>query len=216
MGKARLRASAGRAWKLPSFFALASPPELGGNPDLRPETVLGGDLGVEWRLDRSDAGLTLFYNRYEDLIDFDFESFTHLNRAEVETRGIEGAWGWQPREGITLRANATWQEFESETDLRHRPRGTGGLQARWQPAEAFTLDLDTQAVSRFFDRQIPVETRRTVGAHELLGLGAAWRFAKPWELRLRVENLLDEEYETLIGFPGPERSVRAGLRWSAR
>ena len=47
-------------------------------------------------------------------------------------------------------------------------------------------------------------------------MGAAWRFANAWELRLRLGNLLDERYETLIGFPGAERSVRAGLRWSAR
>lgn len=211
VGSARLRASAGRAWKLPSFFALASPRELGGNPDLRPETVLGGDLGIEWQ----DAALTLFYNRYENLIDFDFDSFLHLNRSEVETRGVEGSWSWKPWEEVSIRANATWQEFEAETDLRHRPRWTGGLQARWEPAEAVTLDLEAQAVSRFFDRQIPVEDR-TVSGYELLGLGAAWRFSGPWELRLRVDNLLDEEYETLIGFPGPERSVRAGLRWSAR
>lgn len=216
LGTARLRASAGRAWKLPSFFALASPRELGGNPDLRPETVLGGDLGAEWRLGRADAGLTLFYNRYEDLIDFDFETFLHLNRAEVETRGVEGTWGWKPRDGVSLRANATWQEFQSEADLRHRPKWTGGLQARWQAAEALTFDLDAQAVSRYFDQQIPVEGRRTVGSYELVSLGAAWRLAKPWELRLRVDNLLDEEYETLIGFPGAERSVRAGLRWSTR
>lgn len=219
LGNTRLRASAGRAWKLPSFFALASPPELGGNPGLRPETVLGGDLGIEWRLDRSDAGLTLFYNRYENLIDFDFDAFLHLNRDEVETRGVEGTWGWKPRDGVSLRglrANITWQEFESEADLRHRPRWTGSLQARWQPAEALTLDLDAQAVSRFFDRQIPVEGRRTVDSYELLGIGAAWRFAEAWELRLRLDNLLNERYETLIGFPGAERSVRAGLRWSAR
>ena len=223
LGRTRLRASAGRAWKLPSFFAMASPAQLGGNPDLRPETVLGGDLGVEWRLDRSDAGLTFFSNRYQDLVDFDFESFTHLNRSEVDTRGVEGSWGWRPPDGISLRAlraNVTWQEFESEADLRHRPEWSGSLQARWQPAEALTLDLDAQAVSGFFDRQIPVEGRRTVDAYELLGLGAAWRFARdlanPWELRLRLDNLLDERYETLIGFPGPGRSVRAGLRWPAR
>jgi len=54
-----------------------------------------------------------------------------------------------------------------------------------------------------------------VDGYELLGMGAAWRFAKPWELRLRLDNLLDERYETLIGFPGPERSVRAGLRWTS-
>jgi outer membrane cobalamin receptor len=47
-----------------------------------------------------------------------------------------------------------------------------------------------------------------------------WRFAvssdKRWELRLRVDNLLDREHETLIGFPGPERSLRAGLRWKSQ
>ncbi|HLE83812.1 MAG TPA: TonB-dependent receptor, partial [Thermoanaerobaculia bacterium] len=46
-GRTRFRASAGRAFKLPSFFALASPPALGGNPELEPETMVGGDLGVE-------------------------------------------------------------------------------------------------------------------------------------------------------------------------
>lgn len=216
IGKARLRASAGRGWKLPSFFALASPPALGGNPDLRPETILGGDLGVEWQLGRTDAGLTLFYNRYEDLIDFDFATFTHLNRSEVDTRGIEGTFGWRPRDGLSLQASATWQEFDAEADLRHRPERTGGLRVLWEPIEAVTLDFDAQAVSRYFDRQIPVEDRGTVEGYELLGVGAAWRFASPWELRLRVDNLLDERYETLIGFPGPGRSLRAGLRWSSR
>lgn len=211
LGKARLRASAGRAWKLPSFFALASPPELGGNPDLRPETVLGGDLGIEWR----DASLTLFYNRFENLVDFDFESFLHLNRAEVETRGVEGTWSFRPVESVSLRASTTWQEFESEADLRHRPKWTGSVQTQWQASETVRLDLDAHAVSRFFDRQIPVEDRRTVDGYELLGLGAAWRFAEAWELRLRLDNLLDERYETLIGFPGPERSVRAGVRWNS-
>lgn len=218
----RLHASAGRAWKLPSFFALASPPQLGGNPDLRPETVLGGDVGADWRLfcGRVETGLTLFYNRYEDLIDFDFPTFTHVNRSEVETRGVEGTLGWRPASGrLSFQANATRQEFEDRTggaNLRHRPDWTGGAAARWQPVAAVTLDLDARAVSGSYDEQIPVRGRDRVEGYELVGLGASWRLAGPlkgWELRLRGENLLDEEYETLIGFPGPERSWWLGLRW---
>lgn len=214
----RLHASAGRAWKLPSFFALASPPALGGNPDLRPETVVGGDFGADWQLaqGRVETGLTLFYNRYKDLVDFDFETFTHVNRSEVETRGVEGAFGWHPTDRLSVQASATWQDFEdlkTHARLRHRPEWTGGVRVLWKPVSALTLDADAQAVSRFFDEQIPVPERDTVEARELVGIGAAWRFARPWELRLRVDNLLGEEYETLIGFPGPDRSVRLGLRW---
>lgn len=215
----RVHASAGRAWKLPSFFALASPPALGGNPDLRPEVVVGGDLGADWRLLYGiDAGLTLFYNRYQDLVDFDFGTFTHLNRSEVETRGVEGALGWRSGERVSVQASATWQELEDLTTrakLRHRPEWTGGVRVIWKPAPRLTLDADAQAVSRFFDEQIPVPERDTVEARTLVGLGGAWRVSSPWELRLRVDNLLGEEYETLIGFPGPDRSVRLGLRWKS-
>ncbi len=43
-----------RGFKLPSFFALASPPQLGGNPDLRPETSVGVDFGVDQPADDLD------------------------------------------------------------------------------------------------------------------------------------------------------------------
>jgi outer membrane cobalamin receptor len=35
-------------------------------------------------------------------------------------------------------------------------------------------------------------------------------------LRARVDNLADRRYETLIGFPGPRRSVWIGLAWDRR
>ena len=40
-----LRASWGQAFKLPSFYALASPRALGGNPDLEPESATSVDFG---------------------------------------------------------------------------------------------------------------------------------------------------------------------------
>jgi len=220
-GSTRWHASAGRAWKQPSFFALASPPQLGGNPDLRPEKVLGGDLGVEraFATARADAGVTLFYNRYDDLIDFDFETFTHLNRSEVEAQGVETAFGWSPVERLSLRANATWQQVEDRTTharLRHRPRWVGGARLDWRPLDRLSLQLDVQALARSFDEQIPVPERDTVPGYGLVGLAGTWRLAGPWEIRGRIDNLMDREYETLIGFPGPGRAVRIGLRYGGR
>lgn len=219
-GETRLRASAGRAFKMPSFFALASPPQLGGNPGLRPETVLGGDLGIEAEPAAGlSGGLTVFYNRYEDLIDFDFATFSHVNRSEVEARGIEARLDWRPTPRLALHANGTWQEVEdlaTQARLRHRPKRVGGARLVWSPRAEIDLQLDLQAVSRSFDEQIPVPERDTVPGHEILGLSASWRLAESWRLRARIDNLTDEAYEELIGFPGAGRSFRLGLRWSSR
>jgi outer membrane receptor for ferrienterochelin and colicin len=53
---------------------------------LEPETSVGADLGLSWvSADASSrAGVTLFRSTYHDLIDFDFESFLHVNRSSVE------------------------------------------------------------------------------------------------------------------------------------
>jgi iron complex outermembrane receptor protein/vitamin B12 transporter len=217
-GPARLHASAGRAFKLPSFFALASPPQLGGNPDLKPEKSVGGDAGLDWRLTtHADAGLTLFWQRYEDLIDFDFATFRHVNRTDVRARGLEATLAWRPDDRWTVEANGTWQEVEDLTTharLRHRPKRVGGARLLWHPDARFDVALDAQAVTRSFDEQIPVPDRDTVPGYGLVGLTAAWRFHPAWQLRARLDNLTDHTYETLIGFPGPGRSVRLGLRWS--
>ena len=216
----RLHASAGRAFKMPSFFALASPPQLGGNPDLKPETVLGGDAGIEAEIAAAGlaGGLVLFYNRYEDLIDFDFATFTHLNRSEVEARGIEARLDWRPSPRLAVYANGTWQQVEdltTEARLRHRPKRVGGARLVWEPRQAVDLQLDLKMVSRSFDEQIPVPERSTAPGHELLGLSAGWRFQDSWQLRARLDNLTDEEYEELIGFSGAGRSFRLGLRFTS-
>ena len=215
-GATRVHASAGRAWKLPSFFALASPPALGGNPDLRPETVLGGDLGVEraFRAAGIEADVTLFYNRYDDLIDFDFQTFTHLNRGEVEARGAELSLGWRPAGSVSLHASATWQEVEDLTSgarLRHRPRWVGGARLDWRPRDRLEARLDFQAAARSFDEQIPVPERDTVPGYGVLGLAGSYRVTERWRVVGRIDNLADRDYETLIGFPGPGRSIRLGV-----
>ena len=221
-GATRLRASAGRAFKLPSFFALASPPQLGGNPDLRPETSIGVDLGIEHGFGGSaegrpiDAGLTLFYSRYENLVDFDFDSFSHVNRSEVEARGVESHLAWRPDPELSIGVNITWQEVEnigSDVRLRHRPRWVGGLRVTWKPRPFLQLELASQGVSRSFDEQIPVPDRDTTAGYQLLALSGSWKMAPGWELRGRIDNLADKDYETLIGFPGPDRSLRLGLRY---
>ncbi|HVT57774.1 MAG TPA: TonB-dependent receptor [Thermoanaerobaculia bacterium] len=221
-GATRLHASAGRAFKLPSFFALASPRALGGNPGLRPETSFGADAGAEqtFAAARFTAGATLFYNRFRDLIDFDFQRFLHVNRSIVEAHGAELALTWRPAAPLSAAVNLTWQEVKdlrSHAPLLHRPRWVGGGRVDWRPLERLSLRLDAQAVSRSFDQELAVPGRDTVAGYPVIGFAAGWRLGSAagagWKLRGRVDNLADRHYQTLIGFPGPRRSLLVTLAY---
>lgn len=217
-GATRLHASFGRASKLPSFFALASPRALGGNPDLLPEWVLGGEAGLDhtYRGAHLEAGATLFLQDYHDLIDFDFEQFQNVNRAQVRTRGAELTLRWQPHPTLTVAAEATWVVARdlSGARLLQQPKWFGGAQVTWRPTPRLSLRAMARGVSRYFDMQYPVPDRDTVGGYGFFGFAGSWRVWDGLSLRARVDNLANRSYETFIGFPGPGRSYWVGLGWN--
>jgi vitamin B12 transporter len=216
-GATRVRASAGRATKLPSFFALSSPAALGGNPDLKPERTIGGEVGLEHRFAaaRLEVGAGYFLNEYRDLVDFDFDLFAHVNRARVRTQGVEMTARWQPYATLRLDAEVTWLDAQdlSGPPLLYEPRWLGGGGLTWQPSPAWSLRLFTRAVSEYLDNQIPVPDRDAVAGYGLIGFAGSWRFHRDWSVRARIDNLADRSHETLIGFPGPGRAVWVGLGW---
>src|SRR5690606_6409510 len=83
-----LHASAGTAFKAPSFYALGNP--FIGNPDLKPESSTAFELGFDWRMDRANrASLVLFRTRYRNLVDFIPADPPRLaNRSRVTSQGV--------------------------------------------------------------------------------------------------------------------------------
>lgn len=218
-GSVLLRGSIGEAFKLPSFYALASPPTLGGNAELEPETALGADLGVEARLadDAVELGVTLFAIDYENLIDFDFETFRLINRSSVRARGVETSLSWRPLTALVVRLELTMQDVEdaaSAEELLQEPSWFGGFRIEWQPRGKLSLLLDTRGVAESLDRQIPVPDRTKIQGYGVVGLAGRWQFERRWAIHGRLDNVTDEEYETQIGFPGAGRSLRIGVRYS--
>jgi outer membrane cobalamin receptor len=67
----RLRASAGHAFRLPTYTDLYySDPTSVGNPDLKPETSWSYEAGVVWTPGRASLELTGFQNRIGNSIDY--------------------------------------------------------------------------------------------------------------------------------------------------
>ena len=214
-----LRGSIGEAFKRPSFYALASPPALGGNAELEPETALGADLGIEagFANDAVELGLTLFAIDYDNLIDFDFETFSLINRSSVKARGLETSLSWRPLTTLVVRLELTLQDVEdaaSAEELLQEPSWFGGFRIEWRPRRRLSLLLDTRGVAENLDRQIPVPERTKIEGYGVVGLAGRWQFERRWAIHFRLDNLTDEEYETQIGFPGVGRRLRLGVRYS--
>jgi outer membrane cobalamin receptor len=178
------------------------------------------EMGVEWRhtAARAEAGLTLFTARYTDLVDFDFDAFQHVNRAHVRAEGAEFHVASRLGSLLDLAADVTWQRTEdlaTGMGLLRRPEWstTGRLTCR--PSERLDLHLDVSGVSSSADRQLPVPERERIEASMSWGFGIGWKPAQGdvWRLEARVNNLTNERYETLIGFPAPGRSAGLRLRW---
>ncbi len=213
---ARVRASWGEGYKLPSFFALGEPNI--GNPDLKAERSRGFDVGIEQELGTSRVllGLNYFHNTFLDLIDFSPQQFRLVHRTRSTTRGVEFEAGARLSEGLRLKGSLTYvdAEIEGTTEpLRDRPRWRGEAGIEWRPGQRGHLSFQTQWVGPRFDFQLPVADRDQVGGYSHSSLAAGYRFRREVELFGRIDNLFDRRYHEFIGFPDPGIFARIGLRY---
>ena len=191
-------------------FGYASVP----NPDLRPETSDGYELGVRHAGAALHASLAAFHNRYRDFIESGvlisappvtpvrvFQA-RNVEAARIEgvefTAALDGGALHQRLRGWSLRAAAAWQRGEDERDGRPL---TGVDPAR--ASLGLTFDAQRWGVGlhgRFARAQrrmpalAPGVAQFVPPGYGVLDLLAHWRFAPGATLDLGVFNLGDRRY----------------------
>lgn len=215
----RLTAAYGTAFTAPTFNDLyfpAGPFFAGGNPDLRPELSRSIELGAAGRIDTLRWSLNLFQTDVDDLIALVPPTFAAENIERAQIRGLEGVISGRLF-GTTLSANVTL------LDPRNRSGGPddGNLLAR-RPEQTFRLDLDRDygpfgwgatlfASGRRFDDP---SNRVRIDGFTLLDLRASYAFGEALRLQATVENVFDEDYETVAFYNQPGRGVYLTLRYT--
>ena len=207
-----LHASYGTGFSPPTPQDIA--PTFGGNQELLPERSRGWDVGVEQPLwdDRLVLTATYFENRITNLIQFDNSTFTIENIADARIRGMETGLRLRPWEPLTLSANYTLMEAWNLTDdlrLVRRPRHQLSSYATYRPIEALALTLGGLWVVDREDAQFP----GTVDFEDyfLMRFAVSWQVNSHVEVFGRIENLLDEQYQEVLGFPALDRAFYAGF-----
>ena len=206
----------GEAFKLPSFFALGH--ALVGNSDLQPEKATSWDMGIAWAAPGAlHLGATYFYNDFKDLIDFDPDNFTNVNRSQVETSGVELQLGWAPLDSLSLLSQATYTDLDVKNDeskLTGRPDWTAGVVLQWQFASRWSSTLDYQWTGEQYATSLYTEASVTeeLDDYHRLDWVLHWEPIAALQLQVSLDNVTDEDYQTSVGFPAPGRAVRLGVR----
>ncbi len=210
-----LSANWGEAFKLPSFFALGH--ALVGNPNLKPETVRSWDIGLDWRATpKLKMSATYFFNDYRNLVDFDPEQFINVNRRQVESTGGELQLDWQVSPSLGLQARAAYTDLDVKSDsakLLGRPPWLAGATGQWLLSESWSTALDYQWVgeqyaSSLYTGEFMVEQ---LDEYHRLDWNLHYQLSPSIALELALDNLLDENYQTAVGFIAPGRTARMAI-----
>jgi len=210
-----LSANWGEGFKLPSFFALGH--ALVGNPDLQPETAESWDVGAAFSpTENLQLELVYFSNDYENLVTFDPLLFTNVNSAQVKSSGAELQVGWTPNPNFRLQAQSTYIDMDLEDDspvLLGRPEWKAGVTGLWSISERWSTALDYQWTGEQYASSLHTGTTvvEELDDYQQLDWSLRWRAHKWLQLELAVDNVLDEDYQTAVGFRAPGRLVRLSL-----
>ena len=206
----RLRASYGESFRAPSLGDLFYP--FFGNPDLQPERAKTWELGLEHEAGGWRFGVTGFQSRQRNLIDFDPATFVSINIGRARMRGVEGEVGYQ--HGIfTARLNGTYldaEDLDAGTPLQRRPKHSANLGLTARPGN-WIFNLEGRYVGerpQFDEVTFAISDNPS---YVRVDAAARWR-ALPWlSPYARVENVADKQYEDVLRYPTPGRTLIGGV-----
>ena len=202
-----LRAGLGRAFRAPDATDRYG---FGGNPDLEPEIADEFQLGLSYAPgNRHRADIEFYANDIEDLIEFDFATFTLVNIDTAEIRGVQLGYEYLG-DTFSLRGDLVRQKAENTS--------TGSRLLR-RAEESFTLSY-TQDIGRHkLGLSVLASGDRedfggvTLPGYVVASLTGQVQISAALQLTARVENLFDTDYQTATDFRMQGRSAFVELKY---
>jgi vitamin B12 transporter len=211
-GTTTLKANYSQGFKAPSFFALGFP--IGANPNLKPEESTNYELTLVQTFADKTASLevSVFRTQYRNLVDFDSNTFTNINRGSIVISGIEPALKFRIGSNVRAQLGITAlriDERDGLPPLRNRPESKVNAGVVYDIDERSTLFAVASYTGSFIDRSNPTGDI-AMSSYSSLDLAYAIRFG--WaNLKLAVDNLFNSDYEQFVGFPALGRRLRFEL-----
>ena len=202
-----LRAGLGRAFRAPDATDRYG---FGGNPELEPEIADEYQLGLSYAPgNRHSVDIEFYANDIEDLIEFDFVTFTLVNVDTAEIRGLQLGYEYLG-DTFTLRGDLVRQRAENAS--------TGARLLR-RAEESLTLSY-TQDIGRHkLGLSVLASGDRmdfgdvTLPGYVVASLTGQVQISAALQLNARIENLFDADYQTAAEFQMQGRSAFIELKY---
>ena len=214
----RLRGSVGTGVKNPTLielFGFFPSSRFTGNENLQPERSLGVSIGYEQSLGNLNFSIDLFRSELENeittIFNPDFTS-TVINLDTDSTReGIELAANWS-NDDFRLSGSASFLDSDQDgVEEIRRPDVLASATASWTPTEAVSLTLNLDHNGAQLDTDFATFQNVELDSFTLIGANARYNLTDHVAITLRGTNLLDENYQELVGYASAGRGVFAGL-----
>jgi len=198
---------------------------FGNNFDLKPDKDFGWDIGFEQRLYENRAALdaTYFHNDLSNVVGFN-ESFNKaLNLGTAETQGVETELRAQPITDLTLKASYTYLEAVKTSSkdvgapegsrLPRRPRNEIYVSASYLWCKKLRTTIEAKWVNareelnqNFFGPNFDI------GDYNFVNFATEYEVNPHVSVFGRIDNLTNEHYEEVFGFPALGRAAYIGAK----
>ena len=218
----RLRGSAGTGFRAPTFNDLFFPDF--GNPDLLPERSQSWDVGVDQNLwqNRVRLKLSYFVTNLSDAITCCVPLPTApfggpVNAGRARSKGVEAGGEVDILPNLVASFTYTYTDTDNlstNRPLARIPRNAGSAGLTWEPIPRLSLFAQVYVVSRQFDSYGDIYN----SGHTRVDAGGTYRIVNQlgWlqrlELVARAQNILNEKYAEVHGFPALGANFLIGLR----
>jgi len=218
----RLRGSAGSGFRAPTFNDLFFPQF--GNPNLLPERSQTWDIGFDQSLWRNRVRLkaTYFHTNFTDAITCCVPLPTApfggpVNAGSARARGVEASLDVDLLPNLVANFVYTYTDtdnFSTGRPLARIPLNSGSAGLTWEPSRGLSLFVQVYAVSRQFDTYGDLYN----SGHTRVDAGGTYRILSQFgwlqrlELVARAQNILNEAYAEVRGFPALGANFLIGLR----
>jgi vitamin B12 transporter len=220
-----IRAVASTGFRAPSLYELYS---AYGDPNLKPENSTNLELGAEYLFDNGGSlQATLFHTEIEDMIGFDSgavacgSGFGCYNQVPgtTTTRGFELIGRTPIAPGWELFGNYTYTDAYSE-DAGVRsvalrvPMHDLSLGVEGQISDRLSGLFTVQHVANFWDSGVWPAPASKMPDYTVANLTLTYEMNDITQAYLRVENIFDEDYQTVRNYGQPGRQVFVGVQAS--